>query len=292
MSNKKVLGRGLGNLLALDAQSQNAKIRAGIEDLPIKNIRANPDNPRKKFEQTSIEELSSTIKIYGLLQPILVSKINDTEYMLISGERRLRACRLLNLETVPCIVKEDSDQTKLAISLIENIQREQLDSIEEAMVYKEMLEKYNLTQEDLAQQVGKNRSTITNRIRLLQLPLELQAAVADGRLSEGQVRPIISIKNEIERQKLVTIILNQDLTARQIEELVRTYKEPTSSKNTKNIASSKEDANIKSIERILEENLNTRVKIQHNTKSNQGKIIIEYFNLEEFERIHNIIKKD
>ena len=285
-SNKRVLGRGLGNLLSIESSPQKEGTN-GVIEIPISQIVTNPNNPRKKFDQTSIEELASTIQTVGILQPVIVSKLNENEYMLISGERRLRACRFLNRESIPCIINNSSDENKLAISLIENIQREQLDAIEEGMVYKEMLEQYNLTQDELSLKVGKNRATIANRMRLLQLPLELQAAVADGRLSEGQVRPILGIKDEVQREKITKQVLSENLTSRQIEDLVR--KNKTAIQSLDLASPNKKDPNIRALESTLEEHLNTRVVIQHNQKRNDGKIIIDYFTLDDFERIQKVI---
>ena len=201
-----VLGRGLGNLLSVDPESE--KEEQGITEIKIDQIKTNVQNPRKKFDKTSIEELSQTIKEHGLLQPILVLKEKD-HYVVVSGERRLRACRLLNFEKVPCVVKELSERQSLEVSLIENIQREQLDAIEEANVYKTLLDEYSLTQEELSGRVGKNRATIANRVRLLRLPWEIQTAMADGRLTEGQIRPLLSIKNKTQLEEMATFCFVQ-----------------------------------------------------------------------------------
>ncbi len=274
-----VLGRGLGNLLSIEPELKSKKKLQNIVDIDITKIKTNDKNPRKKFDTISIYELSQTIKKHGLLQPILVLE-QENHYNVISGERRLRACRLLKLKEVPCVIKEYSKQEILEVSLIENIQREQLDAIEEANVYKNLIEQYKLTQEELANRVGKNRVTIANRIRLLQLPLEIQTAIADGRLTEGQVRPLLSLKNEIKLKEFVSLLLSKNLSARQVEELVRSKKS-----QSKKTPSQKIDPNIESLQDLLQEILNIRVKIHHNTQSGKGKIIFEYFKLDDLDRI-------
>lgn len=280
----RVLGRGLGNLLDNSQEAQISRREQGIVEIEIEKIRTNPNNPRKKFDQVALEELAQTIKTHGLLQPILVTPQGDN-YLLISGERRLRACRFLGLSKIPCVIKELDAKTSLELSLIENIQREQLDPIEEAVVYKNLLENYGLTQEELAARVGKSRSVIANRIRLLQLPQAIQAALADGRITEGQIRPILGVKGELLQLKLLREIERHGLNARQVEELVKRYKDIPQKK----VKKKKEDVAILSEKKILEEALATRVKIIHNAKKQQGKIIIEYFSLDDFDRIKKIL---
>ncbi|RME90434.1 MAG: ParB/RepB/Spo0J family partition protein [Candidatus Hydrogenedentota bacterium] len=276
---KRALGRGLSNLIEVTPEQE----AAGVQEIPIEKIRVNPDNPRKKFDTVSIKELAATIREHGLLQPILVQPI-ENGYMVISGERRLRACRELKLKTVPCLVKEVDKKTKLEISLIENIQREQLDAIEEATVYKTLLTEYKLTQSEIADRVGKSRSAIANRLRLLTLPEMAQAAIADGRLSEGQVRPVIGIKNPKVQASLVREILSKGLSARQVESLAKKYT-GSKVKDSKTKKVKKEDSNIKEMEKKLETLLNTRVSIKHNASKNAGKIVIDYFTLDDFDRI-------
>lgn len=279
---KSSLGRGLGNLLDNSGETKKEKQQAGIVDVQVSEIRANPDNPRKKFEKTAIEELAVTIKKHGLLQPILLKKENDY-YQIISGERRLRAVRHLKLKTIPAIVKEIDDQEILEVSMIENIQREQLDPIEEALVYQKLIQDYNLKQEEVAQRVGKNRTTIANRIRLLQLPENLQTALADGRVTEGQVRPLLGLSETIQG-RLSRELLTHQYTARQIEDMVQNYKAKpgTSAKSGK---SSKVSANVKALGRELEELLDTRVQLSFNENKKSGKLTIEYFSLDDLDRI-------
>ena len=280
-----VLGRGLGNLLSVEPEVKSQKNAQGIIDIDITTIKMSEKNPRKNFDVISIKELSQTVKEHGLLQPILVIK-EENYYKVISGERRLRACRLLNLKTVPCIIKKYSGQQMLEVSLIENIQREQLDAIEEANVYKSLLEQYNLTQEELSSRVGKNRATIANRVRLLQLPWELQTAIADHRLTEGQVRPLLSLKSDIQFERMAALVLSKNMSARQVEALVRNQKNKTKHQPIK-----KPDPNIVSLQDSLQEILDLRVNIRHNHQEGKGKITLEYFTLDDLDRIVHQLKK-
>lgn len=281
---KRVLGRGLGNLM----ENVPAEEATGLREIDIEKIRVNPDNPRKKFDTTSIKELANTIKTHGLLQPILVRE-KSGEFIVISGERRLRACRLLKMKTVPCVLKEVDEKTNIEVSLIENIQREQLDPIEESTVYEKLMKEYGYTQQQLAERVGKDRSTVANRLRLLTLPDVIQTAVADGRLSEGHVRPLLGIKNSKIQNSLAREIMVKGLNARQIEELVRKYKgKPESPKSNKKKSGKSNE--IKKLEKDLEATLKTRVTISHNDARKSGKIVLEYFDLDELDRILRLLK--
>jgi len=283
MSSKKKsgLGRGLGNLLET-VETSSTSDNNGLVFIESAKLRANPENPRKKFDKLNIEELAATIEKFGLLQPILVRKDKDKDnYIVISGERRLRACRALNLEKVPCIVKVIDEKENLEISLIENIQREQLDSIEEATVYKELLDKYKMTQDELASRVGKNRATIANKVRLLQLPAAIKTAIADNRLTEGQVRPLLTISNESIQMKLSEQIIKESLSAREIEKLVKNY----NPRSVKPKTSEKKIPEISGLEKEIGEYLQTRVQIKHNNKTQAGQLVIDYFSNDEMERI-------
>ncbi len=283
---KRALGRGLGNLLESTPEAKAERANLGIVEIETEKVRASEDNPRKRFDKTAIEELAATIKSHGLLQPVLVQS-EGAGYVVISGERRLRACRLLGLERIPCIVKNLNKEEQLAVSLIENIQREQLDAIEEGDVYRRLVEEYSLTQEQVAEKVGKNRATIANRIRLLQLPEPIQTAIADGRLTEGQARPLLSLKNEALQLKLLREILTNSMNSREVEELVRRQK--GEKKKPSSIKTGKSDVDITEVARSMESALDTRVKIQHNSATGAGKIVVEYFSIDDFERLRKFI---
>lgn len=283
---KRALARGLSNLIPTDTQAHAPQ--KGLVEIELEKIRTNPNNPRKKFDKTAIEELATTIQEHGLLQPIIVEQKTNEQaesyYVVVSGERRLRACRQLKMKTILAIVKDLHKQQSLEISLIENIQREQLDAIEEGVVYQKLLKDFNLTQEQLSAKVGKDRSTIANRVRLLQLPAIVQTAVADGKLSEGQVRPLLSLKNKNLQEQLAQEIISKGFNARQIEELVKQKTIPQ-----KNKVSSKPDKEILILQERLESFFSTRVRLQHQNKNQSGKISIDYFDLDDLERILNQI---
>lgn len=288
---KRALARGLSNLIPTDIETKNLKEQKGLVEIDLEKVRTNPNNPRKKFDKTAIEELAMTIEEHGLLQPIIVEEKKNEEaesyYVVVSGERRLRACRHLKMKTVLAIVKELEEQQSLEISLIENIQREQLDAMEEAVVYQKLLKDFSLTQEQLSAKVGKDRSTIANRVRLLQLPVAVQTAVADGRLSEGQVRPLLSLKNTTLQERMAQEIIKKDLNARQVENLVKQkVVVPQKTKATK------PDKEIVILQENLEGFFSTRVRLQHNSKNQSGKISIDYFDLDDLERILNKIDSD
>jgi ParB family chromosome partitioning protein len=275
----KVLGRGLSNLLDSTVVAEAGE---RVQEIPVDKIRPNPENPRKKFDRTAIEELAQTIKKHGLLQPILVQK-RDDHYVVISGERRLRSLIHLGMSKAPCIVKELDRRKTLEVSLIENIQREQLDAIEEANVYKLLLADFSLTQEDLAEQVGKNRATIANRLRLLNLPVEVQAAIADGRLTEGQARPLLSIKNAELQTKLFREITDHGLNARAIEARARAL--AAGKEEKKPLKGKKSDANIRAVAQKVEEHTGMRTRINYNPQKKCGSITIDFFSPDDLEKL-------
>lgn len=275
----KVLGRGLSNLLDHTTMPQSGE---RVQEIDIGLIKPNPENPRKKFDRTAIEELAQTIKEHGLLQPILVQKKGEI-YTVISGERRLRSLMSLGAAKAPCIVKELDRKKTLEVSLIENIQREQLDAIEEASVYKTLMADYSMTQEDVADRVGKNRATVANRLRLLNLPDVVQAAIADGRLTEGQARPLLSVKNSDLQLKLFKeITTGQGLNARQIEDRARSLSQPKEKKNEK---PKKIDANIRAVAQKLEEQLGMRTRIKYNAQKKSGSLTVDFFSLDDLEKL-------
>jgi len=275
----KVLGRGLSNLLDHTTMPEAGE---RVQEIDIGLIKPNPENPRKKFDRTAIEELAQTIKEHGLLQPILVQKKGEI-YTVISGERRLRSLLSLGYPKAPCIVKELDRKKTLEVSLIENIQREQLDAIEEASVYKTLMADYSMTQEDVADRVGKNRATVANRLRLLNLPDVVQAAIADGRLTEGQARPLLSVKNSDLQLKLFKeITTGQGLNARQIEDRARSLAQPKDDKKNK---PKKIDANIRAVAQKLEEQLGMRSRIKYNAQKKSGSLTVDFFSLDDLEKL-------
>jgi ParB family chromosome partitioning protein len=232
MSERKVkktggLGKGLSALLQGSEEFENRRDLTvtrnplNFKEIPVDQIEANPYQPRTEFEAESLKELSESIKVQGIIQPITVRRLSENQYQLISGERRLKASKMAELEHVPAYIRTANDQEMLEMALIENIQREDLNAIEVALSYQRLLSECELKQEDLGSRVGKNRSTVTNYLRLLKLPPEIQLAVRDKRISMGHARAIISIDNADTQLLVFHRIIKDNLSVRQTEELVR-----------------------------------------------------------------------
>ena len=222
---KKALGRGLSALLSDTPETQKleeAPVSTGpMNEIPITDIEVNPYQPRKNFDQEALRELADSIKVHGIIQPITVRKLARNQYQLISGERRFQPSKLAGLKSIPAYVRSADDQQMLEMSLIENIQRENLNPIEIALSYQRLLTECNLKQEELGDRVGKNRSTVTNYLRLLKLPPDIQIALRDNKLSMGHARAIISIESPDIQLIIFKRTIQEDLSVRQVEELVR-----------------------------------------------------------------------
>ncbi len=297
---KKVLGRGLGAFFPDYDESgegkpegsgqEKTKTAVPIEpaervnvvlNIPVSHIRPNPHQPRKDFNEEALDELSSSIKKHGLIQPITVRYLGERRFELISGERRLRATKLAGLEEIPAYIREADDEQLIAFALIENIQREQLNPLEVAMGYKRLLDECSYTQGEVAERVGKNRTTVTNMLRLLQLPDFIQAALRDETISTGHARALINVKSEEDQQKLLKKIVKQSLSVRQTEELVRTFDKK--SENSKKKQAKEENPFLKDLSKRLRSSLSTKVDIK--PKGSGGEIRIEYYSEEDLERL-------
>lgn len=280
MSSKKSLGKGLSVLLG-DNKNENKK--RNIEEIKVDDIVVNKNQPRNKFDQEKIIELAESIKKNGLLQPILVRK-TDNNYELIAGERRLRATKHLNKEKILAIIIDATDVESAKYALIENIQRENLDPIEEALGYKKLLENYKLTQQELSDYIGKSRSYIANSMRILKLDKEVLDKLQDGSISVGHGKLLLSLGKE-EQIKTLEEIIKKDLSVRDTESLIREINIKTTRKNKKNI----KDPHIKELEDIFMKKLGTKVNFVKGKK--KGKIEIEYYNQEDLDRIYDVIVK-
>jgi len=230
---KKALGRGLSALLEssdTDVTSNKLEVDGSkhlvgsVSNITIAQIEANPFQPRTTFEKEALVELAESIKVHGIIQPITVRKLGYDKYQLISGERRFRASKIAGLTSVPAYVRVANDQAMLEMALVENIQRENLDAIEVAISYKRLIDECNLTQEQLSEKVSKQRSTVTNYLRLLKLPTSIQLSIREGKISMGQARTLINIENFENQLKVFNSIISDDLSVREAEELVRTLK--------------------------------------------------------------------
>ena len=291
---KRGLGRGLDAILQspeTDITSSDISgnyVAGAVAELNIDFIEANPFQPRTDFDETALNELAESIKIQGVIQPVTVRKMGRDKYQLISGERRLRASKMAGLKTIPVFIRVANDEQMLEMALIENTHREGLNAIEIALSYQRLIEECNITQEQLSEKVGKDRSTVTNFLRLLKLPPEVQVALRDGFISMSQARAIINIEDKTKQLIILKEIIDKDLSVRQVEELVRSL-------NTKNVKTKKQkdvlpEAFIYKVD-SLSKSLNTKVKINRNSKG-KGTLTINFKNDEDFERLIAIINKN
>ena len=284
---KMKLGRGLEAIMSPLTANQNNDSAEKVENISIEKIKPNRHQPRSIFNEEKLKELAESIKENGLIEPIVVVRsVAPGEYELIAGERRLRASKLAGLTEIRAIIQEGaSDKDKLDLALIENVQREDLNPIEEAKAYKKYSEEYKYTQEQIANIVKKNRSVIANTMRLLNLPENVQTMIIEGKISAGHGRMLASITDENKVQELVNQILNEGLTVRDIETKVSQEK----GKVTKFVVTKQQDAEITNLIDELQRVYGTKIAISGNGK--KGKISFNYSNLEELERISNILKR-
>ena len=280
--NRKALGRGLGALLSSDRT-----IDLGFEptEVELDSIVPGSMQPRTHFDEASLHSLAESIQSHGIVQPLLVRRRGDG-YELIAGERRWRAAKLAGLEKVPVVVKEVPDDSLLEIALIENIQREDLNPIEEAQAYRKLIETVGLTQEALASRVGRDRSYITNYLRLLRLPDDLQQLVIEGRLSTGHARTLLALTHVDLQRRMARRIIDDGLSVRATELLVHKNSEEKPAKKT--AASPTDDPNIRAAESKLRRALGTQVKITQ-TAEGKGKIEISFFDMSDLDRVYTLI---
>ncbi|RKJ61530.1 ParB/RepB/Spo0J family partition protein [Butyricicoccus sp. 1XD8-22] len=278
------MAKGLGKGISALFPTEPLKNDDSIEKISIQKLVANPYQPRKLFDDEAIEELAQSIKEHGIIQPIVVRK-KGSKYEIVVGERRYRAAKLANLEEVPAIVKEMSDEQMMEVAILENLQREDLTPIEEAEAYQSLIEKLNFTQEDLAKRLGKSRPHITNHIRLLQLPEEVRKLVNDGYLSMGHGRTLLGLKNKRRIPELANKVIKHSLNVRQLENLIKEYNSEVSRETSKKV---NKDIFVQAKETQLREYFGTNVQIRKS--KNKGKIEIEFYSEEDLERILEILK--
>jgi len=291
MSNNKkpALGRGLSALLenaktdiTTKQVGENAPIVGSVSMIKIKNIETNPFQPRTNFEELALQELSDSIKQHGIIQPLTLRKLGYDRYQLISGERRFRASQMAGLTEVPAYIRVADDQAMLEMALVENIQREDLDPIEVALSYKRLIDECNLTQEALSEKVGKQRSTVTNFLRLLKLPAPIQKSLRDREITMGHAKALINIDNEDRQLAIFALALEQELSVRQIEDIARGEKIKFTPKVTRvEKPLSLED---KDIEKKLQKIFNKSFKYKRNSKGG-GSLTLNFSNDHELENI-------
>ena len=278
----KGLGKGLSALMG-DIPLENIQTKSSSEKIPIHFVYANPSQPRKNFNQELLNELSESIKEQGIIQPILVRKKSEDKYEIVAGERRWRAAQLAKIHEVPVIVLNIDDKKSLEFAILENIQRSDLNGIEEALGYDNLVRKFAYSQETLSKILGKSRSHIANTLRLVGLPEEIKKMISDGLLTAGHARCLVNVPDNI---RLAKIIVNKNLSVRQAEFLVK--REQVFSSTKKNNQNNK-DTNIKSLENDLELLIGIKVDIK-NKKNNSGEIKFSYKNLEQLNKIISVLK--
>ena len=278
----KGLGKGLSALMG-DVPQENIQTKSSSEKIPIHFIYANPSQPRKNFNQELLKELSESIKEQGIIQPILVRKKSEDKYEIVAGERRWRAAQLAKIHEVPVIILNIDDKKSLEFAILENIQRSDLNGIEEALGYDNLIRKFAYSQETLSKILGKSRSHIANTLRLAGLPEEIKKMISDGLLTPGHARCLVNVPDNI---NLAKIIVNKNLSVRQAEFLVK--KEQVFPKSKK-IRIDNKDTNIKSLESDLELLMGIKVDIK-NKKSNSGEIKFSYKNLDQLNKIISVLK--
>jgi len=289
---KKGLGRGLDALLgdskAEDIIAPKVTVKNGevVENIKIIEIEPNPEQPRTDFDEDSLEELAMSIKEYGVITPIIVKKADNGFYQIVAGERRWRASKKAGLKKIPAIVKTFSDMETQEVALIENLQRKDLNPVEEALGYKKLMDDFNLTQEEIARKMGKSRSSVANSLRLLMLDDEVLQYLKSGDISFGHAKVILSEDNKARQNEIAKLIIKEGLSVRATEELLKQKEKKTKTKKQVNL---NVHLAFKEIEKSMSSSLGTNVKIA--AKGNKGTIKIEYYSSEELERIVKILSK-
>jgi len=288
MSKKRGLGRGLGALIPVDERP------SGLREVPVSAIVPNPHQPRQALDEESLQELAASIREHGLIQPLIVSEIPPKEggdplsaeprYQLIAGERRWEAAKRAGLEMVPVLVREATPQQMLELALVENIQRADLNPLEEALAYRSLMDDFGLTQAEVAERVGKSRVTVANIVRLLNLPDFVKEALAAGQISEGHARALLALEDEAMQQRALTAIIKRHLSVRQTEELVRRLLREVSTQEKKARTRSPE---TEALEAAFREALGTKVQLFRSKKG--GKLVIHFYSEEELQAIYDVI---
>ena len=296
--NKDLLGKGIRSLLQnidADLKTTTGNLKPTVVEeatstsrILIQEIQINPKQPRRDFDETALSELAASIKLHDIIQPLTVSKLANGKYQLIAGERRYRAAKIAGLKDVPVYVRQANDAELLELALLENLQRENLNAIEIGLSYKRMMEELNHTQEQVAERMGKERSTVTNFIRLLKLPPDIQLAVRNGSISMGHARALVNI-DTIDKQLFVYHeITNRGLSVRQTEELVRKLYKTEKAGTVKSTAKDSLPPAYKKIEDTLASHFGTKVKLAHQ-KNGSGSITVEYYSLQEMNKMLDLM---
>lgn len=291
---KRGLGRGLDSLFGEyeeETQVDEVKIETKIEQVVVNEpkeidiglIDRNPEQPRKIFDEDALKELADSIKIHGVIQPIIVKNVGD-RYFIIAGERRWRASRLAGLKTIPCIIKNYSEQEISEIAIIENLQREDLNPIESAKAIKNLISQYNLTQDEVADKIGKSRPAVANTIRLLLLPESIISLIESNKISAGHGRALLSLTDTKKQKELALLIVEKGLTVRDVEKIIKDLDRPVQEK-----VKQEKSLELKDFENSIKRVFATKVQIKGN--DNKGKIVIDYYSKDDLNRIYDILNK-
>ena len=284
----------LSQAKSLQVTSSQVKPSDTTVQLSVDKLVSHHGQPRKIFDETELQELADSIKIYGIIQPIIAANAGDGTYIIIAGERRTRAAKLAGLDTVPAIIRDYTDQKQLEISLIENIQRTDLNPIEEAAAYKNLMDFSGLSQDELAARVGKNRSTVANALRLLRLPVEMQKSIEEGKVSSGHARALLSVTDTKAREKLYRELLSGDVSVREAEKRAAKLAEKKDGEKSPAASGAKGGAKRPpEIDAMVEKfisRLGTKVVIDGDL--NKGRIYIDYYSMEDLERLYEILSGD
>ena len=289
-SSTRGLGKGLGALLSSDGIPEDAS--DSVVELKINDVSPNTEQPRKVFNEEALNELASSIKENGVIQPIIVTKKKDG-YVIVAGERRWRAARIAGLKVIPAIIRELSNQQIMEQALIENLQREDLNPLEEAYAMDNLLKTHKMSQEALAKKLGKPRATIANTVRLINIDESLQDFIINGDLTAGHAKAILALKNPEDQRKVANIILAKDMTVRQAEEYVKRYSENPNKepKSTKKELDPQFELSTKEVETTLKKSLGSKVRLKIlDSAAGRGKIIIDYKNYEDLDRLIEMLK--
>jgi ParB family chromosome partitioning protein len=290
MTKKNALGRGLGALIdGVEKEVLEKKVEANLQ-IDVDSIDGNPFQPRTRFDEQSLEELAASIRQLGIVQPLTVRESGSGRYQLIAGERRLRAAKIAGLTHVPAFIRTADDQAMLELALVENIQREDLDAVDVAISYQRLIEECKITQEQLSDRVGKQRSTVANYLRLLKLPPEIQLGIKNKQLSMGHARTLINIEDPKKQIKVYYRIIDSDLSVRSTEELVRSLQTENLKDSSKGEKKKKLNDDFAQLSVHLEKIFTSKVNFRINEKG-KGKIVIQFDNPEEMERILGIFDR-
>lgn len=294
INGKKGLGRGLDALFGvykdesydnITVQSQSKKEESkGVAEIPIEKIKPNPNQPRKNFDAEALNELAASIKVHGIVQPIVVNDMGDGNYMIIAGERRWRAANICGLKTVPAVVRNYTDKQVKEISIIENLQREDLNPIEAAKAIKELMDEYNLTQEVVADRIGKSRSSIANTLRLLSLYPDVLKMVEDGKLSAGHARCLVVVEDKNQQIRLAQLAVSKNLSVRDLEKAVKNLENP----QKRHIIMPEQSLELKELIIQMQKTFATKVSAIGN--DNKGRIYIDYYTRDDLDRIAELLE--